>query len=317
MYSPTTRLLTLLELLQSHGPMSGPELARRLEVDGRTVRRYVVMLQDMGIPVEAERGPYGAYQLRPGYKLPPLLFSDEEAIALTLGLLVVREFGFPVAGAAIEGALAKTERVMPEKLLAQARGLREAITFNTSPPATQPQAQFVAQLSAAFQQRRRVRLAYRSFEGKDSERDFDPYGIVYNEGFWYAAGYCHLRRDLRTFRLDRISALAPGDQRFERPDGFDPLDFVLRSITAVPGPEPVEAVLHTTLDKARATLPAILGSLEETDEGIVFRRPGSQLQWTAHYLLSLECRVEVRRPAALRDMLRTLGERAIAMVREG
>ena len=117
MYSPVTRLFTVLELLQSYKQMSGAELARRLEVDGRTVRRYIVMLQDMGIPVEAERGPYGAYQLQRGYKLPPLMFTDAEAVALTMGLLAIREYRFPVNLAAVEGALAKTERVMPEKLL--------------------------------------------------------------------------------------------------------------------------------------------------------------------------------------------------------
>ena len=112
MYSPTTRLLTVLELLQSYQQMSGAELARRLEVDVRTVRRYIVMLQDMGIPIEAERGAHGSYQLRRGYKLPPLMFTDDEAVSLTLGLLAIREFRFPVNVEAIEGALAKTERVM-------------------------------------------------------------------------------------------------------------------------------------------------------------------------------------------------------------
>src|SRR5215207_10621404 len=121
MYSPTTRLLTVLELLQSYTQMSGAEIARRLEVDGRTVRRYIMMLQDMGIPVEAERGPEGAYQLQRGYKLPPLMFTDSEAVALTLGLIMMRVYRFPVDVAAVEGALAKTERVMPEKLLHQVR----------------------------------------------------------------------------------------------------------------------------------------------------------------------------------------------------
>ncbi|MBC7813014.1 MAG: HTH domain-containing protein, partial [Burkholderiales bacterium] len=116
MYSPTTRLLTILELLQSYKQMTGSEMARRLGVDVRTVRRYIVMLQDMGIPVEAERGPYGAYQLQRGYKLPPLMFTDAEAVALTLGLISIRGFQFPVDVAAVEGALAKTERVMPERL---------------------------------------------------------------------------------------------------------------------------------------------------------------------------------------------------------
>src|SRR4030095_5586999 len=126
MYSPTTRLLTVLELLQSYKQMSGTEIARRLEVDVRTVRRYIVMLQDMGIPVEAERGPDGAYHLRRGYKLPPLMFPDSEAVALTLGLLAIRAFQLPVDVAAIEGALTKTERVMPEKLFHQVRSLQEA-----------------------------------------------------------------------------------------------------------------------------------------------------------------------------------------------
>src|SRR6185436_684373 len=130
MYSPTTRLLTVLELLQSYKQISGPDIARRLEIDVRTVRRYIVMLQDMGIPVEAERGPYGAYQLQRGYKLPPLMFTDAEAIALTLGLLMIREFQFPEEIEAVEGALAKTERVLPESLLTQVRGIQESIAFN-------------------------------------------------------------------------------------------------------------------------------------------------------------------------------------------
>ena len=107
MYSPTTRLLIVLELLHSYNQMSGPELARRLEVDVRTVRRYIVMLQDMGIPVESGRGPHGAYYLQRGYRLPPLMFTDAEAVALTLGLLAIREFHFPVDVVAVEGAAAR------------------------------------------------------------------------------------------------------------------------------------------------------------------------------------------------------------------
>src|SRR6185436_5479195 len=126
MYSPTTRLLTVLELLQSYKQISGPDIARRLEIDVRTVRRYIVMLQDMGIPVEAERGPYGAYQLQRGHRLPPLLYNDAEAVALTLGLLAIRELQFPVDVVAVEGALAKTERLLPANVFQQVRGLQEA-----------------------------------------------------------------------------------------------------------------------------------------------------------------------------------------------
>src|SRR5690349_4201232 len=107
MYFPTTRVLTVLELLQSRQQMSGQELAERLEVDPRTVRRYITMLQDLGIPVEGVRGRYGSYRLRPGYKLPPLMFNDDEALALTLGLLIGRKMGLTMATPAAEGGLAK------------------------------------------------------------------------------------------------------------------------------------------------------------------------------------------------------------------
>src|SRR4051812_4904284 len=172
MYSPTARLLTVLELLQSYKQMKGSEIARRLEVDLRTVRRYIVTLQDLGIPVEAERGPYGAYHLMRGYKLPPLMFNDGEAIALTLGLLAIRELHFPVDAASVEGALAKTERVMPEKLLQQARSLQESITFNTSMPTIPPQSDFVTLLSLAVRQSQRVYLRYQAWNGDESEREF-------------------------------------------------------------------------------------------------------------------------------------------------
>ncbi|MCC6617273.1 MAG: YafY family transcriptional regulator [Anaerolineae bacterium] len=317
MYSPTTRLLTVLELLQSYKQMSGREIARRLEVDVRTVRRYIVSLQDMGIPVEAERGPYGAYQLQRGDRLPPLMLTDAEAVAITLGLLTIREFSFPVDVAAVEGALAKTERVLPEKPLAQVRGLQEAITFNiwshTTPPALR-QNDFVVTLSSAAQSRQRVHLSYRAWSGDDTERDFDPYGIVFNEGYWYTAGYCRLRQDLRTFRLDRITALETRDETFERPADFDALDHVLRSIAFVPEAHQVEVLLKTTLDRAQTAIPPALGSLEVTYEGIVFRRSASQLEWIAPILMNLDFPVVVRQPDELRDLLRQMAARALAMI---
>ena len=125
MYHPTTRVLTVLELLQAHHRMTGPELAERLEVDVRTMRRYVTMLQDLGIPVEAERGRYGGYMLRPGFKLPPLMFTEDEALALTLGLLSARKLMLAPAVPAIEGALAKVERVLPEAVQAPVQAIQD------------------------------------------------------------------------------------------------------------------------------------------------------------------------------------------------
>lgn len=318
MYSPTTRLLTILELLQSHKQMSGAEIAQRLQVDGRTVRRYIVMLQDMGIPVEAERGPYGTYRLERGFKLPPLMFTDTEALALTMGLLVMREFHFPVDVAAVEGALAKTERVMPEKLLQQARGLQEAISFYVTPQASPLSNDLVATLSRAVQARQQVRLRYRSWQGDDSERIFDPYGIVFNDGFWYTAGYCHLREGLRTFRLDRVVGLEPlTEAMFERPADFDMLGHVLRSITTMSGSEQMEVLLETTLERAQQVITPVMGTLEETEKGVIFRRSAAQLEWIAHVLISLDFPVHIIQPPALRDMMREIANRALHIIGEG
>jgi predicted DNA-binding transcriptional regulator YafY len=314
MYSPTTRLLTVLELLQSYKQMSGPDIARRLEVDLRTVRRYIVMLQDMGIPVEAERGPYGAYQLQRGYKLPPLMFTDAEAVALTLGLLTIREFRFPVDVVAVEGALAKTERVMPEKLFNQARGLQEAIVFNVSPPPTVLHNNSLPILSSAVHQRQQVWLRYQSWSGDESEREFDPYGIVFNEGFWYAAGYCHLRQDLRTFRMDRIVALEPRERSFERPEKFDILAHVLDSIALMPGMTQIEVVLETSLEIAQQVIGPVMGTLELSEKGVIFRRAASQLEWVAHILLNLDFPVHIVQNDELRQMIRQMGTRALQMV---
>jgi predicted DNA-binding transcriptional regulator YafY len=310
MYSPTTRLLTVLELLQSYAMMNGAELARRLEVDVRTVRRYITTLQDMGIPVEAERGPYGAYRLERGRRLPPLLYSDAEAIAITLGLVAIREFHFPVEVAAVEGALAKTERVLPENVLQQARSLQEAITFNTTPPPPRLRQDALVILSTAVQQRRQVHLHYQAWGSQESERDFDPYGILFNEGYWYTVGYCHLRAGLRTFRLDRIRQLVLLDAPFECPADFNLMEHVLASIAFGPTAYQVKILLKTTLEEAQASIPPIMGVLVATDEGVILQRTASDLDWLAHGLLWLEYPVVILEPPELRESLQHLATKA-------
>ena len=316
MYSPTTRLLTVLELLQSYKQMSGAEIARRLEVDKRTVRRYIVMLQDMGIPIEAERGPYGAYQLQRGYKLPPLMFTDEEAISLTLSLLAIRKFQLPVDVVAVEGALAKTERVMPEKLLKQARALQEAITFNVVPSPFKLQNEFVVILSSAVQQRQRLRLRYLSWRGDESERAYDPYGILFNEGYWYTSGYCHLRQDLRTFRLDRIVSIEPLEQSFERPKDFDMLGHVLDSMALMPGAYQLEVLIKAPMEEAQQVIPRAMGTLEQTDEGVLLRRAIPQVDWIAYFLVGLDLPLRVIQPVELRDAIRAIAKKALHMVED-
>jgi predicted DNA-binding transcriptional regulator YafY len=314
MYSPSSRLLTVLELLQSHKEISGTEIARRLEVDKRTVRRYIVMLQDMGIPIEGERGPHGAYHLERGFKLPPMMFTDEEAVAITLSLLAMREFRFPISGLAVEGAIAKSERVLPEKLFRQVRALQTAIVFNFSTPFKVLEGDFLAILSLASHEAKQVRLSYEAWGGAATERVFDPYGIVFNDGFWYTAGYCHLREDLRSFRLDRIVALEALDGDFEAPSDFDILNYILNSVAQLSNPNEVEIILHTSFENAKATIPTIMGTLEETEKGVILRRSASQLEWFSNTLLAWDFPMTIVKPEKLREMVREIGRKALAML---
>src|SRR3954469_22815312 len=130
MTNPTTRVLALLELLQSHGLMSGTELARRLAVDPRTLRRYIQALDTLGIPVLAERGRDGGYRLMNGFKLPPMMFTNDEAMALSLGLLAARNLGLDGKAPAGDSALSKLERVMPDKLRKRVRAIGETVALD-------------------------------------------------------------------------------------------------------------------------------------------------------------------------------------------
>src|SRR5215216_7918544 len=157
MYHPTTRVLAVLALLQAHGRMSGSELAKRLEVNVRTLRRYIIMLQDLSIPIEAERGRNGAYVLSPGFKLPPMMFTNEEALALTVGLISARRLNLADTDHAVESALAKLERVMPHDLKGRTRALTETITLDqNAESSTPPDEEVLSVISGAAQLQQRV-----------------------------------------------------------------------------------------------------------------------------------------------------------------
>jgi predicted DNA-binding transcriptional regulator YafY len=313
MYHPTTRVLAVLEVLQARGRASGPDLAERLEVDERTIRRYVTMLQDLGIPVETERGRYGGYRLRPGYKLPPLMFSDDEALAVTLGLMAARHLVLGVTAPAVEGALAKVERLLPPALRQRVAAVQAALVTDLVPSEEAPATWTVAALSVAAQEGRRVWMRYASAQDEETERAFDPYGIVYLSGRWYAAGYCHLRRDLRTFRLDRVRDVQPREETFLRPVDFDSLAYVRRSLASMPGTWSVEVLLKTDLRQAERLGQMQRAALEETAEGVVYRESTENLDATARALVGLGCPIEVREPPELRAALRALAERIAAM----
>ena len=313
MYSPTMRLLAVLELMETYGSISGREMARRLEVDARTIRRYIVTLQDMGIPIAAERGPYGAYRLERGSRLPPLIFNNSEASAIILGLLAMRQMHFPLDAAAVEGALAKTERLLPTKLLGYVNDVKNHIKIHSdsySSAARMVHGDFVQLLNHAVRKHRRAVLTYSSSSGATTVREVDVYGLVLVASQWYAAGYCHLREGLRTFRVDRILAIETSETVFDRPADFDLLNFVLSSIEPLQESFEVEILLETTIEQARGILASETHLLEAVDGGVLYRLSTSRLDWVALGLLSSDLRFAIRKPPELFEVFRVISERA-------
>jgi predicted DNA-binding transcriptional regulator YafY len=313
-YLPTTRVLTVLELLQAHHRLNGPELAKRLEVDTRTVRRYIMMLQDLGIPVEAERGRYGSYRLRPGFRLPPLMFTDDEAFAITIGLIAARKLGLAATAPAVEGALAKLERILPPGLLEQVRALQQALSlsfFNAARIA--PASKVVVTLSVARLQTRRVWMRYQSWQSEVTERALDPYGLVCRGGYWHVVGYCHLRKDLRTFRLDRIQHVEMRDETFQPPLDFDSVAHAARALASMPVGLSIDITLRTSLESARTQIPPEVAVLEEEAGGVRMRCYAENLDWIAYQLVGLRCKMIIHQPPELKEALCRLAERAAAL----
>ena len=314
MYHPTTRVLAVLELLQTHGRLSGAEMARRLEVDGRTLRRYIVMLEQIGIPILSERGRHGGYALMPGFKLPPMMFTDDEALALSLGLLAARSLGWAEAAPAVASAQAKLQRIMPDGLKQRIGAIDETVHLalhdrfaRAAPP---PDNAALLTLSAAAKQRRRVHLHYRTGE-QDTERDFDTYGLAYYGGHWYAVGHCHLRRDLRTFRLDRMGPVRQLDRGFTRPEHFDALVHLRDSVAALPRKFSATVLLKTDLETARSQLMDTIGLFEQAEDGVLLHNQSDDLGWFARQLASLPFALEVIAPPELRSELSNVAARLL------
>jgi predicted DNA-binding transcriptional regulator YafY len=299
------RLFALLELLQAHHVLGGTELARRLDVDERTVRRYVGTLADLGVPVTAGRGRYGGYRLAPGYKLPPLMFTDDEAVAVLLGLLAAGRLGLATDRPAGASALAKLRRVLPAGLAQRVAALEESLGFTSREPraVAGPATPVLLALGTAVAGRHRVGIGYRSFRGESSERDLDPYGLVFHSGRWYVTGYDHRRGEIRTFRLDRIATVDPRPDRFVPPDDFDPAAQVTRGLAAVPYAWQVEVLLEAPLAQARQALPPSVATLTGTPDGVLVTCRAERLDGMARMLASLPWGYTVVRPDELRAEL--------------
>lgn len=311
MANPTSRVLAVLELLQAGRGLSGVDLAHRVGVDQRTVRRYIAQLVEMGVPIDAQRGRDGGYALRPGHKLPPMMFTADEALALAVGLHAAGELGLADITPAIASTQAKLERVLPAELRRRLADVAQTVAIDGPQPFAAGSTAALLSLSAAARAQQRVRLQYLSAQGRVTEREVDVFGLAYRGGAWYAVGHCHLRRELRSFRLDRVQAVQALPLSFGRPEGFDVLAHLARSIAMLPRAHAVEVQLAATLPAAQKVVFAELGVLAEFGRGTRLSGQADDLDWFARELARLPFSFRIVKPAALRRALAAHGQTLI------
>ncbi|HEX6552222.1 MAG TPA: YafY family protein [Ktedonobacteraceae bacterium] len=311
MYHPTSRVLTVLELIQSRPSITGPELAERLEMDVRTVRRYITHLQDVGIPVEANIGRHGGYRLRPGFKLPPLIFTEEEATAIILGLLASTWLEIGQSAVAIEGALAKVSRVLPLRARERLEAVTSHLVLFSHNQQARPDASLLIDLSGAIHASQRIEIDYRSLHNEVTHRKVEPYGITGWKGHWYLGGYCCLRQDYRSFRLDRIQQVQILSETFEKAENFDFVAYVKEQFNTAGMHMEVE--FQGELSTVQQKIPTLYGTLTQTPTGVLLQEQYDDVESMARYLMSLNLPFVIHHPPELREALLRLGERMVQL----
>ncbi len=306
------RLLQLLALLQTRRDWAGHELAERLGVSGRTVRRDVERLRNLGYPVDALTGPAGGYRLRAGTAMPPLLLDDDEAVAIAVGLR-------GAAAASVTGieetavrALVKLEQVLPSHLRRRVTALRSATASRAAPGPT-VDAEVLTVLAGACRDREHVRFAYRSRDGSETRRRVEPHSLVNLGQRWYLAAWDCEREDWRTFRLDRLERPAAAGTRFaERtlPEGGDAAAFVAARLRDVEYRHRAVVTLHAPAREILARYPWMRDSVEPLDDRTCgFRTSDDSLDWLALRIAGLGCDFDVHEPPELAERCRELSAR--------
>jgi predicted DNA-binding transcriptional regulator YafY len=306
--SSAARLLKLLSLLQSRPHWSATELADRLDVTTRTVRRDVTRLRDLGYPVEAEAGSNGGYQLGRGGALPPLLLTDDEAVAVAVGLRAAASGGVAGYDEAAVAALAKLEQVLPSRVRESVRALGTAtMLFPTRGEAVDTEVLLTA--AQGCRRNERMRFEYRDNSGNITHRRVEPYDLVNAEQRWYLVAHDLDRTDWRTFRLDRMNAPELTGHRFVRTSQPDAGRMVVDGLSRVRYEWQAEVLLLTSLEEAAMHVPPTVGSLEASRDGTILRLGANELGWIARYLAGLPFDCLIRSPDELRTEVLAIARR--------
>jgi predicted DNA-binding transcriptional regulator YafY len=311
MTETSARLLELLSLLQARRDWPGSELADRLEVSGRTIRRDVERLRELGYPVDSLTGPAGGYRLRAGTAMPPLLLDDDEAIAIAVGLRTAARASVTGIEETAVRALVKLEQILPAHLRRRVRALGSAtISPPVDGPTVDPQALTV--IAAACRDSECLRFGYRRRDGTDSRREVEPHTLVNLGRRWYLVAWDRHRADWRSFRVDRLAKPAVSGMRFapRRLPAKDPAEFVQRGIIGAPTRFETRVTLHAPADEIASRFPAQWGTIVPIDAHTCEYRTGDDdLAWLALRVVMLGVDFEVREPPELVDHLRALAQR--------
>ncbi|MGN9910602.1 helix-turn-helix transcriptional regulator [Phytohabitans sp. LJ34] len=311
MWETSARLLKLLSLLQNRRDWSGAELAERLGVTPRTVRRDVERLRGLGYPVHAVPGVAG-YRLGAGAALPPLLLDDEEAVAVAVGLRTAA--GGSVAGIEETSvrALAKLEQVLPSHLRHRVNALQSVTVPLTAGGATVDPATLTA-IASACRDSHRLRFDYRQADGTESRRDVEPYRLVHTGRRWYLVAWDTGRADWRTFRVDRLAPRTPTGPRFQpRELPADAAAYVSQSVASAPYRYQARILMHAPVEVVAEMASPTAARLEAVDEhSCVLHAGGNSLDEMALYIGLKGIDFEVLDPPELVDHIRALAQRLV------
>jgi biotin operon repressor BirA-like protein len=307
----SSRLLALLSLLQARRDWSGAELAERLGVARRTVRRDIERLRELGYPVESVSGPAGGYSLRAGTAMPPLLLDDDEAIAIAVGLRTAARASVTGIEETAVRALVKLEQVLPAHLRRRVAALGSATVAMPIPgPTADPE--HLTVIAAACRDGECLRFAYRRRDGTESRRLVEPHNLVNRGRRWYLVAWDRDREDWRTFRLDRLSRPSPAGRRFapRTLPAKDAAAFVEQSIAGAPSRFEATVTLHASAEQMAARFPFHAGRIERRDAHTCTYRTGDDdLAWLALRIAMFGVDFEVLEPPELTEQVRELGDR--------
>ena len=308
MVGTSARLLRLLSLLQTRRAWTGPELADRLEVDARTVRRDVDRLRTLGYPVRARPGVAGGYQLEAGTAMPPLLLDDEEAVAVAVGLRTAASASVAGITETSVRALAKLQQVLPARLRQRVSAVeRYTVPIPTRGPAVD--GELLQLLAGACRDHLRLRFSYTRHSGEGSTRVVEPNRLVCWGPRWYLLAWDVDRRDWRTFRVDRLHVRLPAGPHFlpREPPAEDVAAWVAERLGTRMWPVQARVRLHASIEDARARLPGIYEPID--DHMTLATLGGTSLEAIALYLGLFDADFEVLEPARLQEVVERLGAR--------